>query len=131
MLTLHQKFAGPQKKCRPCICRIAFPPYRGSEPKRLLEDVTVSELSALGTFFELRHLKVGDFTWVCRDRVTAQELVLPYIVERKRMDDLASSIRDGRFHEQKVKQICLQFHATDVTYSSLRKFLEFDSFLNE
>jgi len=28
--------------------------------------------------------------------------VLDYIVERKRMDDLASSIVDGRFREQKV-----------------------------
>ena len=28
--------------------------------------------------------------------------VLEYIVERKRMDDLASSILDRRFHEQKV-----------------------------
>lgn len=71
----------------------------------MLEDATVAELSGLGTLFELRHLKVGDFTWVCRDRVTGQELVLPYIVERKRMDDLASSIRDGRYHEQKVKQM--------------------------
>ena len=30
------------------------------------------------------------------------ELVLDYIVERKRMDDLADSIVDGRFREQKV-----------------------------
>jgi len=30
------------------------------------------------------------------------ELVLDYILERKRMDDLASSIMDGRFKEQKV-----------------------------
>ena len=30
------------------------------------------------------------------------ELVLNYVVERKRMDDLASSITDGRFREQKV-----------------------------
>lgn len=30
------------------------------------------------------------------------ELVLDYIVERKRMDDLADSITDGRFREQKV-----------------------------
>lgn len=28
-------------------------------------------------------------------------MILPYIVERKRADDLASSIKDGRFHEQK------------------------------
>ena len=34
--------------------------------------------------------------------VSSTELVLDYIVERKRMDDLAGSITDGRFKEQKV-----------------------------
>jgi len=34
------------------------------------------------------------------------ELVLDYIVERKRMDDLADSIVDGRFREQKVVRLC-------------------------
>lgn len=32
----------------------------------------------------------------------SREAVLEYIVERKRMDDLAGSIMDGRFNEQKV-----------------------------
>jgi len=32
--------------------------------------------------------------------------VLDYIVERKRMDDLADSIVDGRFREQKVVRLC-------------------------
>ena len=32
----------------------------------------------------------------------AREVVLEYIVERKRMDDLARSIVDKRFGEQKV-----------------------------
>lgn len=32
----------------------------------------------------------------------ARELVLDYVVERKRMPDLCSSIIDGRFREQKV-----------------------------
>ena len=32
----------------------------------------------------------------------SQEVVLEHIVERKRMDDLAGSIMDGRFQEQKV-----------------------------
>ena len=31
------------------------------------------------------------------------ELVLPYVVERKRLDDLASSIRDSRYREQKFR----------------------------
>jgi len=33
---------------------------------------------------------------------TGRELVLDYIIERKRMDDLCGSIIDGRFREQKV-----------------------------
>ncbi len=32
----------------------------------------------------------------------SREAVLEYVVERKRMDDLAGSIIDGRFHDQKV-----------------------------
>ena len=36
----------------------------------------------------------------------SREAVLEYVVERKRMDDLAGSITDGRFREQKV--LCTQ-----------------------
>ncbi|XP_034671188.1 crossover junction endonuclease MUS81 [Drosophila subobscura] len=67
--------------------------------KRVL-DQTRSYLQSLGAEHEVRRLTVGDFLWIARD-ADGSELVLPYIVERKRMDDLASSIRDGRFHEQK------------------------------
>ncbi|XP_039754655.1 crossover junction endonuclease MUS81 [Pararge aegeria] len=53
---------------------------------------------------EYRSLKVGDFTWIARDKKNKDlELVLPYVVERKRMDDLGHSIKDGRFHEQKFR----------------------------
>ncbi|CAH2982667.1 unnamed protein product [Chilo suppressalis] len=53
---------------------------------------------------EYRSLKVGDFTWIARHKINRdQELVLPFIVERKRMDDLGHSIKDGRFHEQKFR----------------------------
>ncbi|XP_055377830.1 crossover junction endonuclease MUS81 [Condylostylus longicornis] len=51
---------------------------------------------------EVRRLSIGDFAWICRDSHN-NELILPYIVERKRMDDFATSIRDGRFHEQKFR----------------------------
>lgn len=68
------------------------------------------ELTNLKVPHEVKHLKVGDYTWICRDRTTKKELVLPYIVERKRVDDFGSSIKDGRFHEQKfrLKQCGLQ-----------------------
>ncbi|KAF9794373.1 hypothetical protein SFRURICE_014593 [Spodoptera frugiperda] len=53
---------------------------------------------------DYRSLKIGDFTWIAKHKNHPdQELVLPYVVERKRMDDLAASIKDGRFHEQKFR----------------------------
>ncbi|XP_017890439.1 crossover junction endonuclease MUS81 [Ceratina calcarata] len=66
-------------------------------------DATIVELTELGVSFEVRHLKVGDFAWIARCRNTNRELVLPYVVERKRIDDLSASITDGRFHEQKFR----------------------------
>ncbi|KZC12994.1 Crossover junction endonuclease MUS81 [Dufourea novaeangliae] len=66
-------------------------------------DATIVELSQLGVLFEVRHLKVGDFAWIARCRDTKAELILPYIIERKRIDDLSASITDGRFHEQKFR----------------------------
>ncbi|XP_061393279.1 crossover junction endonuclease MUS81 [Musca vetustissima] len=63
-------------------------------------DQTRGYLESLHVEYEVRRLTVGDFLWIARDK-EGNELVLPYIVERKRMDDLASSIRDGRFREQK------------------------------
>lgn len=46
----------------------------------------------------------------------SREVVLEHIVERKRIDDLAGSIMDGRFREQKVCYLLL------VTY---HKFIVF------
>jgi len=48
-----------------------------------------------------RPLQVGDALWVARSG--NREFVLDYIVERKRLDDLISSIKDGRFQEQKFR----------------------------
>ncbi|KAG7497339.1 crossover junction endonuclease MUS81 [Solea senegalensis] len=73
----------------------------------------VKELQRNGVSFDVRKLNVGDFLWVAREKVTplpgqlrapaGRELVLDYIIERKRMDDLCGSIIDGRFREQKFR----------------------------
>ncbi|XP_078727934.1 structure-specific endonuclease subunit MUS81 [Lampetra fluviatilis] len=73
----------------------------------------VNELKKNGVQFDVRKLNVGDFVWAAQERVqplpgqlkvpAARELVLDYIVERKRMDDLCGSIIDGRFKEQKFR----------------------------
>ncbi|SPO31114.1 related to MUS81 - endonuclease involved in DNA repair and replication fork stability [Ustilago trichophora] len=56
---------------------------------------------------ETRALEVGDAVWVARrkDRtgLEADEVVLDHIVERKRLDDLTSSILDGRWRDQKFR----------------------------
>jgi ERCC4-type nuclease len=51
--------------------------------------------------FEVRDLSVGDYMWIAI-APDGSELVLPYIIERKRSDDLAHSIKGSRYHEQKV-----------------------------
>lgn len=52
----------------------------------------------------MRKLNIGDFLWIAQHKTDkSKEFVLPYIVERKRLDDLSSSIKDGRFHEQKFR----------------------------
>lgn len=72
-----------------------------------------TELRKNGVNFDIRKLHVGDFIWVAREKVVPvpgqlvlpepKELVLNYVVERKRMDDLTESIKDGRFKEQKYR----------------------------
>lgn len=61
------------------------------------------EMKRLNINYEIRNLKVGDYAWICRDLNSDCELVLPYIVERKRMDDFGKSVKDDRFHEQKFR----------------------------
>ncbi|CAL4117761.1 unnamed protein product, partial [Meganyctiphanes norvegica] len=84
-----------------------------SNGKKNQKDIIISELRKHRVTFDVRKLHVGDFLWVAREKqltyggtgVLSQprELVLPYVIERKRMDDLASSIKDGRFREQKFR----------------------------
>ncbi|XP_028341172.1 crossover junction endonuclease MUS81 isoform X2 [Physeter macrocephalus] len=68
------------------------------------------ELQRLHVTHTVRKLHVGDFVWVAqetspRDPARPGELVLDHVVERKRLDDLCSSIIDGRFREQKVPSL--------------------------
>lgn len=80
------------------------------------EEEVIGELRKNGVNPEIMKLNIGDFVWICREtpkpnsnnhhRLTISrknDLVLPFVVERKRGDDLASSIKDGRFHEQKIR----------------------------
>ncbi|MCQ2817716.1 MAG: hypothetical protein MJ252_10670, partial [archaeon] len=52
---------------------------------------------------EERNLSLGDFLWIYEDPETEEEYVVDYIIERKTMNDLAKSIIDGRYTEQKCR----------------------------
>lgn len=64
----------------------------------------LADLQKSGIKYDARKLHVGDFLWVARENGGQnRELVLNFVVERKRLDDLAKSIKDGRFREQKFR----------------------------
>jgi len=74
-----------------------------------------TELEKQGITPITRAMALGDVTWVAKVHDPAlltslgggidegDEVILDWIVERKRLDDLISSIKDGRFHEQKFR----------------------------
>lgn len=69
-------------------------------------DFLVNRLNDAGITSEQRVLEVGDFIWIARAKPglsSPDEVVLDYVIERKREDDLLSSIPDGRFIEQKYR----------------------------
>ncbi|KAG5518852.1 hypothetical protein PMAC_002383 [Pneumocystis sp. 'macacae'] len=53
--------------------------------------------------FEFRTLELGDILWIARCNITNKDYILDFIIERKKLSDLANSIKDGRFHEQKFR----------------------------
>ena len=75
-------------------------------------DYMQEELTKKGVKPIMRPLDLGDVTWVAKCNTPgllpthgndSDLVVLDYICERKRLDDLISSIKDGRFHEQKFR----------------------------
>ncbi|KAK3599160.1 hypothetical protein CHS0354_040998 [Potamilus streckersoni] len=90
-----------------CIDNQEYYGGKGSS-KPLLHDLMKNGIEC-----DLRRLHVGDMLWIAREKTHAvpgqltklkgRELVLDYIIERKRMDDLVSSFVDGRFKEQKFR----------------------------
>ncbi|KAF5805973.1 putative ERCC4 domain, restriction endonuclease type II [Helianthus annuus] len=72
---------------------------KASKSRKLLEHVQLHFKIPI----EVRRLPVGDGIWIARHKTLGSEYVLDFIVERKNVDDLRSSIRDNRYREQKVR----------------------------
>ncbi|KAI7733416.1 hypothetical protein M8C21_005165 [Ambrosia artemisiifolia] len=72
---------------------------KASKSRKLLEHIQLHFKIPI----EVRRLPVGDGIWIARHKQLGSEYVLDFIVERKNVDDLRSSIRDNRYREQKVR----------------------------
>lgn len=74
------------------------------ENKKRDRSVVHSKLLEQVPNVETRSLSLGDFMWIVRSRLeNKKEYVLDYIIERKEVADLASSIKDNRYKEQKYR----------------------------
>ena len=74
---------------------------KSTEDRKYIQE----QLTRRGVPVEKRALELGDVCWVAKRRGMSgdtTEAVLDFIMERKRLDDLVGSIKDSRFHEQKV-----------------------------
>ncbi|CAN8229882.1 unnamed protein product [Cochlearia groenlandica] len=72
---------------------------KGSRSRNIVDDICVEFKIKI----EVRRLPVGDCIWIARHKHNATEYVLDFIVERKNVDDMRSSIRDNRYRDQKLR----------------------------
>ncbi|XP_010547335.1 PREDICTED: crossover junction endonuclease MUS81 isoform X2 [Tarenaya hassleriana] len=71
----------------------------GSRSRRIIDNIC----SEFKIKIQVRRLPVGDGIWIARHKYLGTEFVLDFIVERKKVDDLRSSIRDNRYRDQKLR----------------------------
>ena len=75
---------------------------------------------------EERNLSLGDFLWIYKDSNDNEDYIIDYLIERKTLNDLAISIIDGRYTEQKYrmknstfKNISYLFEGQDLSLNSI------------
>ncbi|RDX83056.1 Crossover junction endonuclease MUS81 [Mucuna pruriens] len=72
---------------------------QGSRSRKIIDNIR----NQFKIQIEVRRLPVGDGIWLARHKTLDSEYVLDFIVERKKIDDLRSSIRDNRYKDQKLR----------------------------
>ncbi|CAL1353432.1 unnamed protein product [Linum trigynum] len=71
----------------------------GSRGKKLIDGMCKEHRIKV----EVRRLPVGDAIWLAHHKYHFDEYVLDFVVERKNVDDLRSSIREHRYRDQKLR----------------------------
>ena len=82
----------------------------------------------LNLVIQVKRLPVGDGIWIARHKKFLTEYVLDFIVERKNVADLGSSIRDNRYKDQKTRLQVLYGLALTTCYC-YRPWMSFPSSL--
>ncbi|KAK8258836.1 hypothetical protein V6Z12_D13G016300 [Gossypium hirsutum] len=72
---------------------------QGARSKKMLEKIC----SEFKIKIDVRRLPIGDGIWIACHKHLSSEYVLDFIVERKKVADLRSSIRDNRYKDQKLR----------------------------
>ncbi|CAD5333504.1 unnamed protein product [Arabidopsis thaliana] len=85
-----------------------LPPLRFGEAFEEVYDVILilddrEQFATKGSRSIVRRLPVGDCIWLARHKYQQDEYVLDFIVERKNVDDMRSSIMDNRYKDQKLR----------------------------
>ena len=80
----------------------------------LLNDQSeIARVSEHDQFIQLEQLPIGDIVWTYSETSNYNRInrMLPYIIERKTIQDLSASIIDGRFYDQRVGLLrcCIPF----------------------
>ncbi|KAK4738108.1 hypothetical protein R3W88_001805 [Solanum pinnatisectum] len=81
---------------------LAAPPLANGEKFKDVYEVVLI-LDDREQFTSRGRLPVGDAIWIARNKVIGTEYVLDFIVERKNVEDLQSSIKDNRYRDQKLR----------------------------
>ncbi|CCH58057.1 hypothetical protein TBLA_0A02580 [Henningerozyma blattae CBS 6284] len=102
--TIRKRFAGISYELWPHDTYEIYPILDHREIKSQKDrDFFMNALLRKGMKSECKQLSLGDIVWVASNKRTNAKCLLNTIIERKRLDDLAYSIRDNRFMEQKIR----------------------------
>ena len=90
-------------------------------------DEHIQTMKAQNINVEKTQLMIGDALWVARTKAgPTVDYVLDFIVERKRLDDLTMSIKDGRYRKQKF--FMTQAGVSNLIYLSEGQIIKADNF---
>ncbi|KAA3454110.1 crossover junction endonuclease MUS81 isoform X2 [Gossypium australe] len=108
---------------------------QGARSKKMLENICSEfkikiDVSSYFLFYffiyavavlQVRRLPIGDGIWIARHKHLSSEYVLDFIVERKKVADLRSSIQDNRYKDQKLRLVvCFGLDLSSVPSLSAR-----------